>query len=234
MLYPFNVWGALSLLATWLFIAWLKILKDMKKNSSTFSESFKKWFYKRKKRWIALSLLPIIYIITIFGLGYRIPGNDKHPDWPLFPNHSNKNMVIEKIENFDSIYGDRYKIPTPITPTDVYLFVDYYEKNVKNIKRIDFQIVYNEFDWGSRFRSGFSNTGGTVTPGYEPDPMKFDNYGFEYLELSIGESNTKFKFYDVHIKGTRLSNFYQYNYPKRKFDTLFFRFEEDNYKAYVK
>ncbi|GAA3980258.1 hypothetical protein GCM10022246_35410 [Pedobacter ginsengiterrae] len=63
----------------------------------------KKYIY-----WVLFLLLPIAAIVAYsFHIGYVIPQKDKHADWPEYPNHSNRNLVIiedkKEIINFTTI-----------------------------------------------------------------------------------------------------------------------------------
>lgn len=89
--------------------------------------------YNSKMKVIKIILFTIaalftIYIITIFSLGYKIPQEDKHPEWPEFPKHSNPKIVVEEIKNFELKYGSKYRIPEPDSKMDKYDFFDYYKK----------------------------------------------------------------------------------------------------------
>lgn len=48
------------------------------------------------KRILICFSLGIIFISVCFYWGYKIPQSDKHKDWPEFPNHTNKELVIKK------------------------------------------------------------------------------------------------------------------------------------------
>ncbi len=198
---------------------------------STKSVGMKKIWLTHKKKLITLMVLGIIYLITIVRLGYKIPGSDKHPDWPEFPNHTNQNIVIEEIDSFNEKYGSRYRIPPPVTPSDSFSFFDYYQTNLKNIKRVDFQITENEFDDADIFNL---RVGGNIVEGFEAPKTSIKNYGIEYLELNIGKNSVNFKILEVYSKSTKLIDFYQFNIPKTSTDSLFFRYSANNYMAYVK
>jgi len=63
----------------------------------------KKYIY-----WVLFLLLAIAAIVAYsFHIGYVIPQKDKHADWPEYPNHSNRNLVIiedkKEIINFTTI-----------------------------------------------------------------------------------------------------------------------------------
>jgi hypothetical protein len=75
---------------------------------------------------LVLSLAAGLGALT-FGLGYRLPGVDRHPDWQEFPHLTNPHLVVEEIPQFDSLYGRRFPLlakewrrqisPTAIAPT---------------------------------------------------------------------------------------------------------------------
>ncbi|WP_146202951.1 hypothetical protein [Pedobacter paludis] len=51
---------------------------------------------KYKKRIIFLCVFITVFVSLCFYWGYKIPQQDKHKDWPEFPNHTNKELVIKK------------------------------------------------------------------------------------------------------------------------------------------
>lgn len=63
----------------------------------------------RKNIKIVVFLLIVIaaFIAYSFHIGYKIPQKDKHKDWPEYPNHSNKDLIIKadkkEILNFTTI-----------------------------------------------------------------------------------------------------------------------------------
>ena len=194
----------------------------------------KKLLQKHKKKLKILAIFIVLYIITIFLLGYKIPWFDKHPDWKEFPHITNKKIVIEEIKDFDSIYGNRYRIPTPIIVSDEYSFGKYNKTNLKNFKTIDFRVTDNKFYRDRIFKLSGMSGGNSTGSDYSPDfSIGFFNNGYAYLEIEVGHQKGYFKQYS-YTKGEHLDNFYQYNYPKTDKDTLFFRNFKTDYKAYIK
>jgi len=179
-----------------------------------------------------IATLFTIYIITIFLLGYKIPQEDKHPEWPEFPKHSNPKIVVEEIKDFELKYGSKYRIPEPVRPIDEYSFTDYYKKNVINIKSVDFAVTKNEFILGSQFQLNLG--GGNSFGDGKGYPTEFKSKGIEYFQITISNEKTFFKFKRSFLKYSRLSNFYQYNNLDDQNDTLFFRYFNKDYKAYIK
>jgi len=57
----------------------------------------------RKKSFIILGCvvagLLIAYVTFMFACGYKIPGRDRHKNWPYFPGSSNPEMVLAPIPN---------------------------------------------------------------------------------------------------------------------------------------
>ena len=194
----------------------------------------KKLLKKYSKKLKILVTLTFIYIVAIFSLGYKIPWFDKHPDWQEFPNLSNKNIVIEKIENFELDYGHKFnEIPLSKNEISLFGFQSLNKENLKNIKSINFVVTKNNFIRSSIIDISF-NWNSTGRRNDFPFEMYFYQRGIEYLEFSIGNQKGFFKAAD-RIRGSSYEkSFYQYNYPKTDKDTLFFRYWEHNYKAYIK
>lgn len=46
-----------------------------------------------------VAALIVGYIVFMFACGYKIPGRDKHKNWPYFPGSSNPEMVLASIPN---------------------------------------------------------------------------------------------------------------------------------------
>ena len=177
-----------------------------------------------------IAALFIIYTITIFSLGYKIPQEDKHPEWPEFPKHSNPKIVVEEIKNFELKYGSKYRIPDAKREIDEYYFEKYYKANVINIKSIDFMITKNKFILGSKFSPNFNGNSFGANGGYV---TQFKSVGIEYFQINISKEKTFFKMKEVFLIDSHLKYFYQYNNPNKANDTLFFRYFND-YKAYIK
>lgn len=175
-----------------------------------------------------------IYLLILFFLGYKIPWFDKHPDWSEFPKLSDKNFIVEEIQNFHVKYKGIYHLPKLETHIDSFWFVDYYLKNVKNVKSIGFRTTENELEWGSFFNNFKISSGGNSNNyGKKGWPTRFIQKGYEYLELNIGSKSAFFKL-PALSDDPATSYFYQYNYPQNEKDTLFIRNWLFDYRIYYK
>lgn len=195
----------------------------------------KKTLFTKTK--IKVGIGVISYIILMFAFGYKIPWFDKHPDWKEFPSLTNKKIVIQEIKNFNKIYGQKYRIlPKPETASEEYDFERCYKKNVKNLKTIGYRATGNEFKYYGFFTfSGLRGGGNSTGASYNSDyaGASFSQNGYEYLEFTLNNQKGYFKA-KKSSPNTELQYFYQYNYPEKENDTLFFNYVGDNYKAYLK
>ena len=178
----------------------------------------------------------ISYIILMFVFGYKIPWFDKHPDWNEFPSLTNKKIVIQEIKNFDKMYGKKYRIPKLEVVSDAYNFERCYRNNLKNIKSIDYRITDNKFKYRGFFnfsglRGGGNSTGASNNSDFYGS--SFTQNGYEYLEFTLNNQKGYFKAKNS-LSNTALERFYQYNYPQKENDTLFFNYSGTNYRAYLK
>ncbi|MCC3157083.1 hypothetical protein LJ737_07525 [Hymenobacter sp. 15J16-1T3B] len=192
------------------------------------------------------------WVALCFSLGYQIPSVDRHPSWQPFPALSNPQLVIEKIP--DSIFGPRFghRFPYPTeadTVTHYQTFNDedgpvpvrgsweLYDdhRSLTNLRSVGFQVTENDFDSDVHFHLYIYPGNSSVTPD-EPWNPHFRTFGHEYLELNVGGVKAYFKEADVPIVGTSLDDFYQYNHPIRRQDTLFLRYglSNTNYAIYVR
>lgn len=205
----------------------IRVKRDKTLNKKTLLTKFK----------IKVGVGVLCYIILMFVLGYKIPWFDKHPTWKEFPYLTNKAIVIEEIKNFDKLYGNKYKIiPEPKTIYDSYNFESSYRNNLKNIKTIDYRITGNEFEYYGFFsfsglRGGGNSTGASNNSCYNGG--SFSQNGYEYLEFTLNNERGYFKAKNSSTN-TELESFYQYNYPKKQNDTLFFNYRGDKFRAYLK
>ena len=178
---------------------------------------------------LLLVLLLTICCVVIFSLGYKIPHGDEHSEWGEFPNHTNQNIIVEEIQNFDSLYPN-FKRPQIKMLADQYNFMDHYKTNLKNILSIGFTVTGNKLVLGSAFRFSFnpnSSGGGRVFK------TRFDQRGIEYFQINIRKNTCYFKLKNAFRNYTLLQRFYQYNNLKEN-DTLFFRYVAKDYRAYFK
>jgi hypothetical protein len=160
-------------------------------------------------------------VALAFGLGYRLPGADRHPDWKWFPYLTNPHLVVEYIPNFDSIYGRRF----PFTREGVkdMFYDDCYRTNLHQIHSLGNQITHN------RFRSGISmpriSWTGVAEQNHSntwPQERGFIPGGYQYLSIQLGSEVGYFKEPFVGANDER-SLFYQYNQPHTRRDTLYLR-----------
>jgi len=194
---------------------------------------------KKGTRFIYIILfVTIVFILTIFKLGYKIPQKDKHMDWPFFPQSTNDSIQITVHGNGDYLsdpFADEIFKKYRIDKTKIGYYSDsnntngYVAQNIKIIERI---IVDNKFVLGSAYR--FPTSTGNSTKGlYDEYPTRFDQTNIEYLKINIGNKVTNFKI-ESYKKYYALSFFYQINAPKKVNDTLYFLFDKIFYEAYVK
>jgi hypothetical protein len=104
-------------------------------------------------------------IALAFGLGYRLPGTDHHPDWQFFPGLTNPHLVVEEIPAFDSIYGRRF----PFTREGVAAmsYDDCYRTNLQQVHSLSYQVTQNDLQsgihWPLSSWSGVADMGHTDT-----------------------------------------------------------------------
>jgi len=167
----------------------------------------------------------------MYTWGYKFTETDKHPDWPYFPNYISTTIKIEKIENFENLYGGIYKLPIDACIGNNCYFDKFYKSNLKNISSVDFTVLKNEliFDSKYKFSYGGTNSTGDHNINY---PTHYENIGNESFELNIFNFKAYFK-KEAEKSRTELIYFYQYNTPNNPLDTLFFRHFNKNYKAYL-
>lgn len=185
---------------------------------------------------IKVTIGVLSYIALMFVFGYKIPWFDKHPDWNEFPSLTNKKIVIQEIKNFDKMYGKKYRIPKLEVVSDSYNFERCYRNNLKNIKSIDYRTTDNKFKYRGFFnfsglRGGGNSTGASNNSDY--NGTSFSQNGYEYLEFTLNNQKGYFKAKNS-LSNTVLERFYQYNYPQKENDTLFFNYSGTNYRAYLK
>jgi hypothetical protein len=183
----------------------------------------------------AISLLVgagLAWVGLCFALGYRLPWFDQHPDWGFFPALNNPRLVVEEIP--DSIFAPRYsrRFPYPATADSTGQTVEFYEQyrtNIKNVRSVGFQVTDNDFEPGFHLRLW----PGPTDPGTGSQHLRtgFYNFGYEYLELRLGEERGFFKT-QATAGVTTLEDFYQYNQPATRQDTLFLRYNRSNYRVY--
>jgi hypothetical protein len=200
-------------------------------------------FQKKRQNKTSLTKFKIIvavgiisFILLMFAFDYKIPWFDKHPDWKEFPSLTNKKIVIEEIKNFDKLYGNKYKIPELEVVSDEYNFERCYRKNLKNIKSIGYRVTGNEFEYyGFLSFSGLRDSGNSIGSSNNSDFVgaSFSQNGYEYLEFTLYNQKGYFKAKKISTN-TELESFYQYNYPQKENDTLFFNYVGVKYRAYIK
>jgi hypothetical protein len=173
-------------------------------------------------------------VALTFGLGYRLPGADRHPDWPPFPGLTNPHLVVEQIPAFDSLYGRRF----PFTRKGVAAmrYEDCYRTNLHQICSLGYQITHNQFQSG--IRGPLSSWTGVAEMGRSdsdtpPERTGFRPGGYQYLSLQLGSQVGYFKsrFWETPRV---LTQFYQYNQPRTTRDTLYLRYGEQNWRIFYR
>lgn len=170
--------------------------------------------------WAALCLL----------LGYRLPGFDRHPEWPELPQVTNPRFVIETIPDttFDKQYGQRFQRPIEFSNSS-----KDYAASIRNVRFLDYQVMSNEFHSGISFKLYLGGNSTIRTDPYPTPTMRFSQRGHEYYELMLGKEKACFKDY-YYSPFPPLLLFYQYNYPRSEQDTLFLYSTPHNYRIYLR
>lgn len=189
------------------------------------------------RRWLGpAALLLALALGLAYGLGWRVPGLDRHPSWDAFPHLTNPRLVVEQIPDFAARYGRRYHLPDSAVakarPLLVCRFEEYYRTNLKSVRPLGYQHTGNYFTWGSwHFNLGGGNETGPLKG--ELASPHFNPEGYEYLELSVAGAKGYFKA-KVYKNNNYLPYFYQYNYPAAATDTLFLRHASGDYRVYMR
>jgi hypothetical protein len=162
-----------------------------------------------------------------FGIrsGYKLPQADIHPDWPEFPQLKTQHLVVERVANFDSLYGHRYHLSAwqrsgdPSAEDSV---------PVTAVRLLGHRVSRNTFQIGQAHVS--NNAGMVIGPTEEHG---FNQYGVAYLELNLAGEKGYFK-EDYASYQPPLYYFDQYNQPTSRRDTLFLRFVSDDYRIFIR
>lgn len=165
--------------------------------------------------------------------GYRLPGPDRHPDWPAFPRLTNPRLVVEPVPDFADRYGAHYGFATPRLGYWAEDFSDCYRTNLRAVRRVGYQRTGSDYHghWNPLWAGGSGNSLGHEPP---PEPL-FTPSGTEYLALTLGGVTGYFRG-EPHrnLDLTARADFYQYNYPGTRRDTLFLRFRGTDYRIFVR
>jgi hypothetical protein len=180
---------------------------------------------------LVLSLAAGLGALT-FGLGYRLPGVDRHPDWQEFPHLTNPHLVVEEIPQFDSLYGRRF----PFTREGVAAanFADCYRTNLHQVRAVGYQITDNDFRSGIRIP--LSSWTGVAEMGHSdtrPQESGFIPEGYQYLSVQLGAEIGYFKG-GIRGASTTLTRLYQYNQPRTIRDTLYLRYWENDWRIFYR
>jgi hypothetical protein len=171
-------------------------------------------------------------VALTFGLGYHLPGADRHPDWQEFPYLTNPHLVVEYIPQFDSIYGHRF----PFTREGVRAmsFDDCYRTNLQLVRSLGYQITHNDFRSGINWPlSSWTGVAEQNHPATHPAPRGFSPAGYQYLSVQLGSEVGYFKgrFWETP---TYLTKFYQYNHPRTTRDTLYLRYRMHDWRIFYR
>jgi hypothetical protein len=171
-------------------------------------------------------------VALAFGLGYRLPWFDRHPDWQEFPHLTNPHLVVEEIQEYDH----RLSFPTPRTGVKDMNFSDTYCTNLRAVRSLDRQITQNDFESG--IRMPFSYWPSPAEMGHSaadapPQELGFVPGGYEYLSVQFGPEVGYFK---GRFSGasTTLARFYQYNQPRTIRDTLYLRYWRNDWRIFYR
>jgi hypothetical protein len=171
-------------------------------------------------------------VALAFGLGYRLPGFDRHPDWQEFPHSTNPHLVVEEIPNFDSIYGRRF--PFSRKGAAAMFYDDCYRTNLHHVRLLGYQITHNDFRSGIRMPlSSWTGVAEQNHSDSRPRKRGFIPGGYQYLSLQLGSEVGYFK--GLFTKGFDYrSLFYQYNHPRTTRDTLYLRHWDQNWRIFYR
>ncbi|KAA9327088.1 hypothetical protein F0P96_17770 [Hymenobacter busanensis] len=199
-------------------------------------------------RWMQRLLVALaLWLALCFALGYRLPWFDRHPSWPEVPylepsefrRVSNPRIAVQWLPDFPQRYGHRFRFPGQAEDSSRTFFTDVYRRNLRDIRYLGRQRTDNEFE--SYFRPYiYPGPRDPGVPSIGRKGMWFDQYGYEYYQLRIGPETGGFKIHapyygsDSASDTLLLDNFYQYNSPRSARDTLFFRYDGLDYRAYVR
>ena len=111
-------------------------------------------------------------------------------------------------------------------------FYENYDTNLRSVRSIGYQPTSNEL----HLNLDFLHWSGPADLGvYSPrQPNGFRSFGYEYLTLTLADETAYFKASGIADTYTKLYNFYQYNYPKSRYDTLFLRTAHTNYRVFIR
>lgn len=177
-------------------------------------------------------LLVLSLVALTFGLGYRLPWVDRHPDWPPFPYLTNPHLVVEEIPQFDSLYGRRFPFTREGVATPSY--EDCYRTNLHQVRSLGYQVTQNDFRSGIRWPlSSWPGAADIGHPDDLPEPRGFIPKGYQYLSLQLGSQVGYFKV-GFRETPTALTRFYQYNHPRTTRDTLYLRHWDQNWRVFYR
>jgi hypothetical protein len=159
------------------------------------------------------------------NMGYQLPQADSHPDWPEFPQLKTQHLVVERIADFDSLYGHRYRLSAAVRLG----FPDAVDSlPVTAVRVLGHRVQVNTFQLGQAH--GANNAGMALGP---TEVHGFNQYGDEYLELNLVGEKGYFK--DTYASyRPPLYYVHQYNQPTSRQDTLFLRFVSDDYRIFIR
>lgn len=187
---------------------------------------------RRTKRLLLGTSLGVGVVALPFGLGYRLPGADRHPDWQEFPHLTNPHLVVEEIPQFDSIYGRRF----PFTREGVRAmrYDDCYRTNLHQVRSLSYQTTHNDFESGINWPLSSWTGGAEQNHSDTRLPERgFMPGGYQYLSLQLGAEVGYFK--GRFTKGFDYrSFFYQYNHPRTTRDTLYLRCRETSWRIFYR
>jgi hypothetical protein len=116
--------------------------------------------------------------------------------------------------------------------TDGLELYDDYRRNLKNIHSVGFQVTENNFNSDIHIHLNWG--GNDMGRPREPWNPGFRKFGYEYLQLRLGDVTGHFKDQESS-ESTALDGFYQYNHPASRRDTLYLRYgpHKTNYRVYI-
>jgi hypothetical protein len=184
----------------------------------------------RRTRW--LMGLGSGLVALSFALGYRLPGADRRPGWPSFPDLTNPHLVAETIPAFDSLYGRRF--PFTRKGVDAISYDDCYRTNLQQIRSLGYQVTEHDFESGIHWPlSSWSGGADIGHPDDLPKRRGFIPGGYQYLSIQLGSQVGYFKARFWGAPRT-LTQFYQYNHPRTTRDTLYLRYWDHNWRIFYR
>jgi hypothetical protein len=167
--------------------------------------------------WVGLVVVLLVFLAYVYILGYHFPQADAHPDWPAFPRLKTQHLVVERIADFDSLYGRRLHLRRSYEGN----FLEGDSPRVSAVHVLGHRVRYNTFKASS---------------GYYRSPVEaqgFNQYGDTYLEVEVAGEKGYCKT-DYSSFFPALDEMHQFNQPTTRQDTLLLRVDFDHYRIFIR